>query len=161
MPEVLLVAGRPDLERFREPPATLPRDAKAFWLGCVEKLVEAGVIDLVDGPALEMLATAYARVQQAQRVIAEEGHFAIGSGGQLKEHPALKIEQTYMTMFERYLNHFALSPIARTRLGLAQLHGKAMAKELEDALSGSPQAAEPEPVDAEVIDDGDVGLPGL
>lgn len=165
MPEPLLVAGRPDLERFRDPPEGLPRDAQEFWRESIEKLVEVGVIDLVDTPALEILATAYARIRQARRVIAEEGHFGIGSGGQIKEHPALKIEQNYMAMFERYMNHFALSPVARTRLGMAELSRKAMAAELDRELGPDEgqQAPRPADVEGEAFEedlDGDIGLPG-
>ena len=162
LPQPLLVAGRPDLERFREPPAGLPEDAKEFWADSVAKLAEVGVIDVVDTPSLEMLATQYARVMQARRVIAAKGLFSLGHGGQIKESPAVKLERDAMATFMRFASEFALTPVARTRLGLAQLHGKAMAKELDDQLAGDqPSTPAEEPIDAEVIEDEDVGLPGL
>jgi P27 family predicted phage terminase small subunit len=157
LPEPLLVAGRPELQKFAEPPPGLPEDAKEFWADSVVKLAEVGVLDLVDTPALEMLATQYARVLQARRVIAAKGLFALGSVGQVREAPWVRLERDAMAAFMRMASEFALTPVARTRLGLAQLHGKAMAKELEDAIGGGQG-----PVDATVVeDDGDVGLPGV
>jgi P27 family predicted phage terminase small subunit len=93
-----------------------------------------GIVDRVDIPVLEQLATQYARIRQAQRVIAEVGHFELGSRGQVKEHPALKIEReatrTFLTLAEQY----ALTPVARTRLGLAELHRRTLQAEMTDAL---------------------------
>jgi P27 family predicted phage terminase small subunit len=152
----LLVAGRPDLQKLIDPPLGLPEDAKEFWQDSVRKLAEVGVIDLVDTPALEMLATQYARVLQARRVIAARGLFAHGSMGQIREAPWVRLERDAMAAFMRMAGEFALTPVARTRLGLAQLHGKAMAKELDEAL-GADAA-----VDAEVVEDlTGVGLPGV
>lgn len=155
VPEPLLVAGRPDLQRFADPPPGLPEDAREFWHDSVVKLAEVGVIDRVDTPSLEMLATLYARVLQCRRVTAVKGLFAHGSTGQIREAAWVKLERDSMMAFQRLASEFALTPVARTRLGLAQLHGKAMAKELEEAL-------EPDIVEGSFVDAGeDVGLPGL
>jgi P27 family predicted phage terminase small subunit len=158
VPEPLLVSGRPDLERFRDPPAHLPKDAKEFWGETIQRLTEVGIIDLVDAISLEMLAIQYARSRQAGRVVAVEGHFAPGAAGQIKEHPALKIERDAMTMFLRFASEFALTPVARTRLGLAELSRRAMQHEIEKDLDGPQADAD---ATAEEVDDDDVGLPGL
>lgn len=157
VPEPLLVSGRPEME-FREPPAHLPADAKEFWGESIQRLAEVGILDLVDGPALEMLAIQYARARQAGRVVAAEGHFAPGAAGQIKEHPALKIERDAHTMFLRLASEFALTPVARTRLGLAELSRRAMQHEIEKDLDGPQADAD---ATAEEVDDDDVGLPGL
>jgi P27 family predicted phage terminase small subunit len=137
LPEPVLVSGRPALEELREPPPGLPADAHDFWRVSIDRLIEVGIVDRVDVPALEMMAVQYARAIQARRVIAEEGHFAIGSVGQIREHPALKIERDATTLFMKIAEHFALTPVARTRLGLAELHKRALATEMQDAL-GAP-----------------------
>lgn len=156
MPEPLLVAGRPDTE-FVEPPEHLPADAKEFWGESIQRLAEVGILDLVDGPALEMLAIQYARARQAARVVKEKGLFAHGAAGQIREAPWVKIEREAHTMFLRLASEFALTPVARTRLGLAELSRRAMAHEMETALDGGNAT----PVaDAEVVADVDVGLPG-
>lgn len=139
LPDVVLVSGRPDLDEMREPPAHLTDDAKDFWKDSVVRLVDVGILDRVDVPALEQLCEQYARVRAAQRVIAEVGMFARGSTGQIREHPALKIEREATAMFLRLAEHFALTPIARTRLGLAELHARTLAQELDGAGLAQPE----------------------
>jgi P27 family predicted phage terminase small subunit len=134
LPEPLLVSGRPDLQELAEPPDYLPDEAKEFWRDSVIKLVETGIIDRVDVPVLEQLSVQYARIRQAQRVLAVDGHYVRGSVGQLRPHPALKIEQDATSLFLKMAEHYALTPIARTRLGLAELHKRTLAQELESGL---------------------------
>jgi P27 family predicted phage terminase small subunit len=137
LPEPLMVAGRPGLEEMATPPAHLPEDAKEFWRDSIVRLVEVGIIDRVDGPALEQLAVQYARIRGAQRVIAESGYFSKGSTGQIREHPALRIEREATNQFLKIAEHFALTPIARTRLGLAELHRRSLSSEMASGL-GKP-----------------------
>ncbi|CAB4198348.1 COG3747 Phage terminase, small subunit [uncultured Caudovirales phage] len=137
LPEPLLVGGRPALSELDEPPAHLPPEAQEFWRDSVKRLVEVGVVDRVDVPVLEQLATQYARIRQAQRVLAADGHFVRGSVGQLREHPAMKIERDATSLFLKIAEHYALTPIARTRLGLAELHRRSLGQEMGDAL-GTP-----------------------
>jgi P27 family predicted phage terminase small subunit len=151
-PEALLVAGRPSHE-FDEPPADLPHDGREFWRTVVSRLIEVGMLDLVDEVALRMLATQYARWVQAGRVVAVDGHFVRGSVGQLREHPAIRIEREAHGLYVKTAEQFGLTPMARTRLGLADLHRRSLAKEMESALG------EPDVIEGEAVDD-DVGLPG-
>ena len=136
-PEAIVVAGRPVPAELATPPAHLPPDAKEFWKDAIVKLAEAGIVDFVDIPAFEMLATQYARVREAGRVVAKEGHLVPGSVGQPREHPALRIERDATKEFLKLAEHFALTPVARTRLGLAGLQAKTMAAEMDDTL-GKP-----------------------
>src|SRR5215207_7590594 len=72
----VLVSGRPTLDDpMMEPPDDLPEDGKKFWRAWVTRLIEVGLIDRVDQPALEGLCTMFARAVQARRVIAQQGHF--------------------------------------------------------------------------------------
>jgi P27 family predicted phage terminase small subunit len=134
LPEPVLIAGRPDLQELAEPPAYLPPEAKEFWRDSVVKLCETGIIDRVDVPVLEQLCTQYARIRQSQRVLAQDGHYVRGSVGQLRPHPALKIEQDATTLFLKMAEHYALTPVARTRLGLAELHARNLKRELDEGL---------------------------
>lgn len=158
LPEPVLVSGRPVPGELTEPPAHLPADAKEFWSDSVQRLASVGIIDRVDVPALEQLATQYARIRQAQRVIAEDGHFTRGSVGQLREHPALKIEREATTMFLKLADQFALTPVARTRLGLAQLHGRALQQELSEGL-GKPEYRKAGTVKVDLSGNGDPADP--
>jgi phage terminase small subunit len=84
------------------------------------------------------------------------GHFVAGSMGQLVPHPALKTLRDQTVVFERLAQSVALTPVARSRLGLAVLAGQALAAEMDDAIGSVADAL----VDAEVVDD-EVGVPGL
>jgi P27 family predicted phage terminase small subunit len=137
LPDTLLVSGRPTLAELQEPPEHIPAEAKDFWRDSVTRLIEVGIVDRVDVPVLEQLATQYARIRQSQRVLAQDGHFVRGSVGQLREHPAMKIEREATRMFLQLAEHYALTPIARTRLGLAELHRRSLAEELKEGLGGA------------------------
>ena len=137
-PEPIVVAGRPVPAELAKPPDHLPPDAREFWSDTISKLAEVGIVDFIDVPAFEMLATQYARVCEARRVVAEDGLFVLGTVGQKREHPALKIERDATRAFLRLADHFALTPVARTRLGLAGLQAKTMAAEMDDTL-GKPK----------------------
>ena len=130
LPEVILISGRPALGELDEPPAHLSKDARDFWSTTVARLIESGIVDRVDIPALEQLATQYARIRQAQRVIASDGHYIRGSVGQLRESPALKIEREATILFLRLAENFGLTPVARARLGLAEMSRRTLAAEL-------------------------------
>jgi P27 family predicted phage terminase small subunit len=149
----MLVAGRPEHE-LDEPPDDLPADGQAFWRDTVHRLIEVGMLDLVDEVALRMMAVQYARWQQAGRVLAIDGHFARGAAGQIREHPAIRIERDAHQLFMKTAEQFGLSPMARTRLGLAELHRRSLHSEMERALGA------PDIIDGEAASDVDVGLPG-
>jgi P27 family predicted phage terminase small subunit len=134
LPEPVRISGRPVPAELAEPPAHIPPDGKAFWHESVTQLVEVGIVDRVDLPILEQLCVQFARIRQAQRVLAVDGHFTRGSVGQLREHPALKIERESTRMFLQLAEHYGLTPIARTRLGLAELHRRSLKQELEGGL---------------------------
>lgn len=153
-PEPLLVAGRPAHE-FDDPPADLPLDGREFWRTTVSRLIDVGMLDLVDEVALRMLSTQYARWVQAGRVVAIDGHFVRGSVGQLREHPAIRIEREAHASYLKTAEQFGLTPMARTRLGLAELHRRSLHNEMDRAL-GTDDA-----IDGEAdYDDDDIGLPG-
>jgi P27 family predicted phage terminase small subunit len=137
IPQPVLVSGRPQLAELDEPPEHLPPEAQEFWRTSITRLIEVGIIDRVDVPVLEQLAVQYARIRQAQRVLAQDGHYSRGSAGQLKRHPAMDIETNATAMFLKIAEHYALTPVARTRLGLAELHRRSLAVELNEGL-GAP-----------------------
>lgn len=133
MPEPLHVGGR--LIGELEPPEDLPEDGRKVWEQIVPRLAEVGIVDKVDTFALEAMCTQWARAKQASRIIADQGHVTLGSTGQLVEHPALQTERTAYQQFLRFAEHFALTPVARTRLGLAELERSSLAREMAGALA--------------------------
>jgi P27 family predicted phage terminase small subunit len=156
LPEVVRVSGRAEVAEVLEPPVPLKGAAKAWWSSVVPVLAEAGLLERVDVYILAMAATAWGEWVKATRVIAEFGQYQIGSVGNIVPHSATKVQRDAIASFERLVNHLALSPVARARLGLAALHAQALSKEMDEIL-GSPGT-----VDAEVVDDlNEIGVPGL
>lgn len=156
LPEPVIAGGR--VTDWPPPPFDLPKDAVPFWNSTLNVLSEVGILDRVDMPALVLLGTQYARAAQCRRVLASEGLFAPGAQGQIAEHPAVKMEQRATATFLKLAEHYALTPIARTRLGLADLHRKSMQAELERQLEDDEPAVDvPE---ADIVEESDVGLPG-
>jgi P27 family predicted phage terminase small subunit len=134
LPEPVLVSGRPELAELASPPPHLEPEAREFWERSVVRLAEAGIVDRVDAPVLELLATQYARIRQAQATIEAEGMYVEGSRGQPRPHPAIAIEREATRVFLGLADHFALTPVARTRLGLAELHRRRLVDDLDEAF---------------------------
>jgi P27 family predicted phage terminase small subunit len=97
-----------------------------------------GIVDIIDRANLEALCMSYQRMMEARLAIAEDGPFSTGSMGQLVEHPALKIEREAQRDFLRFSEHYALTPIARTRLGLAEIARRTMQEELRERIGRRP-----------------------
>lgn len=120
------------------PPEDWDEVATECWNSVVPTLFEVGVLDGVDRMALEAMCLQWARAKAAARVIDKQGMFAKGSTGQLVEHPALGAERAAHAMFLRFAEQYALTPVARTRLGLAELQRRSMAEEMERQI-GAPK----------------------
>ena len=132
LPDVVLVGGRP--ASVPEPPEDFPEEARGAWVEVVPRLQEVGILDHVDRLALEAMCTQWARAKQAGQTIKREGLTSLGSHDQLVEHPAVATERAAHQLFLKFAEHYALTPIARTRLGLAQLQGRSLAMEMAGAL---------------------------
>lgn len=117
-----------------EPPEHLDETAKAWWREAIPVLHNVGLLDVVDNAALEMAATAYSRYRAAQRVIKDQGSLSRGSTGQIVEHPAMATERQAQQQYLRFAEQYALTPVARTRLGLAELHRRSMQDEMNQKL---------------------------
>lgn len=151
LPEITLIGGRPEAGEMSTPPDFLPLDAKEFWVETITRLEDTGMLDLVDYAALEMLAVTYARWRQAARVIAVDGHFAIAPNGSLRVHPAIKIERECSAAYFRMAEHYGLTPVARTRLGMAELHRRSLHDEIHGALGAKSDAEAMEVIDMEPL----------
>jgi hypothetical protein len=100
-----------------------------------------------------MLSTQYARWVQASRVVADQGHYAQGSMGQLVEGPWMKTEREAHALFLKTAEHFGLDPVGRVRLGLAELHRRSLQTEMQSVLGG-PVAVDSTAEDFEDLDPG-------
>lgn len=75
---------------------------------------------------------------------------ALGSTGQLVDHPLVATERASARLLLRFANEFALSPAARARLGLAVLEGKSLERELDDDIG--PPASREDVIDGEATE---------
>jgi P27 family predicted phage terminase small subunit len=130
------------------PPDDFDEDSLEAWNMVVPTLREVGVLDGIDQLALAMACRQYARSKQAGRVIDKQGMVAKGSTGQVTEHPMAQAERNAMQLFLRFAEQYALTPVARVRLGLAELQRKSLQEEITESI-GPPTL---HVVDAEVED---------
>jgi P27 family predicted phage terminase small subunit len=100
-------------------PADLPAAASKLWDDVVPVLEEARVLNRIDTAALTALCVQWHRAEQARQVLAAEGLFALGSTGQVTEHPALAVERQAHMMFIRFAEQFGITPVARARIAAA------------------------------------------
>lgn len=111
----------------------LPDAASALWDELVPVLEAADVLHRVDQAALEALCMQWERGAVAGRVLKEEGYFALGSMGQVVEHPALGIERQAHTLFLRFAEQYGITPVARARIATA----RSIVDALDQALGAS------------------------
>lgn len=65
---------------------------------------------------------------------------ALGSTGQLTEHPLVQTERQAASLLLRFAGRFGLTPADRATLGLALVEGTQRAAELDQVLGGSPRS---------------------
>ncbi len=110
------INSNPGNTQLPDPPDDLPHEAIEFWKDTVSLLGDAGVIHRADRSALIALSVQWARAERARKVLAEEGYFALGSMGQIVEHPALSVERQAHSMFLRFAEQYGLTPVAREKI---------------------------------------------
>ena len=131
-PHPVVLAGRPTAEDIAEPPEHLPPEAKELWRRDVRTLIDVALVDRVDRGALEAMCIAYARALQAGRVIVADGLFVANGRGVPTIHPAVRIERDAWDAYLRLAEHYGMTPIARIRLGTAELGRRSLQAELQD-----------------------------
>lgn len=126
-----------------EMPKGLRRSARREWKSITAKLLELGVLTIVDGKALAMYCDAYADWQEAQRdctkfglvldaPVLDENNQPIYVGGRAltvrKVNPAFTVKNASMKTMKSYLIEFGLTPASRSKLKLP-------AKPVEDPMA--------------------------
>lgn len=119
--------GNPGKRRLPEPvrlpggllKPELPPAASELWDQVVPILGQVGVLASVDRAALTAMCLQWERAVAARRVLEQEGYFALGSTGQLVEHPAVGIERAAHDRLLRFAAEFGITPVARARIAAA------------------------------------------
>ncbi len=135
IPAPVLVAGR----LVPEPPDHFPEAARQAWDVIVPTLAKIGLLDGIDSLALEGLCVLVARAREARTILERDGLVAESARGALVAHPAIRIERDAWTAFLRFAEQYALTPVARTRLGLAELQRRTLADELAEQIGRNPR----------------------
>lgn len=163
LPEPVVVGGR-----FNDP-GDLPEcpdhldvmapngEAVELWRKVGEYLIDANVLAWGDLFVLEAFIESELVARQAYIALADEGFTVRGDRGTVR-NPMFTVWRDARTTALRHSEHLGLSPVARARLGLAGLVGRKLERELGDDLPDNPltrQGPDEEPVDAEVIEEGD------
>lgn len=134
LPETVLIGGR----KAPPMPAYLPKSAKAAWRQVVPPLAKLGMLDAVDGIALEAFVLCVAAMRDAARELDRQGYTVEGSMGQPVRNPLLDVVMKAQAEVRRWCERFGMDPATRTRLGLADQQRRTLAAEMTAQL-GEPR----------------------
>ena len=107
-------------------PSWLSKEAKAEWRYIVPRLTKLGLLTYIDKAALVSYCTAYADIQQTERIIAKGG-FTIECVKELKngelsiylqQRPEVAIRSAARATVKQFLAEFGLSPASRAKLNV-------------------------------------------
>lgn len=97
-------------------PAWLSATAKKEWKRILPELVALGIVGSVDSAALAAYCTCVATVQEAEKIIQEEGLIVYAPSGYPQQHPAVGIRSAALTQMRHFLSEFGMSPSSRSRI---------------------------------------------
>lgn len=138
----IVLSAKLDPTNLPEPPDDMPEEGVGLWHDVMPWLVQMNVLQALDLPSFTQMCRVFAQAEVARRVLDEQGFFTLGSGGQMVEHPAMKILQTSQMMFLRHAGEFGMTTMARTRLGLLEASRKSIQQDLDWTLGPSTRRTE-------------------
>jgi len=121
------------------PPPSLPPEGVQLWERAVAELGE--LIHPAHLPLLEQLIIAHIRHRQAQEIIDREGLMVQTSAGDLKLHPAARLERDSAMLYTRLCDQLGLSPAALMRLGIMQAIGRSLTMEIAERVDAHLEAS--------------------
>ena len=98
------------------PPKELNEQAMVEWRRIVPLLEEMNLLAQADRAALALYCQAFARWQDAEKNIAEDGVIVKAPSGYPVQNPYISISNGAIGQILKLLGEFGLSPSARTRL---------------------------------------------
>ncbi len=134
--EVVVIGGRPD---ELPAPAHLTANEARVWAEVVPSMMEVGMLDRVDGPALEALVISVARWREAEDVLKDEGLFVASPNGYRIAHPAIAVSQKAQTEYRAWCARFGLTPSDRIGLGIAAVRSRSLSQDLSERIGPSPR----------------------
>lgn len=97
------------------PPTWLPAEARAEWRRVVPQLDRLHLLKPEDRAALSAYCLAWARLVEANRIVAAEGVLATGPQGRTK-HPAVGVAEGAARELRSWCVEFGFTPSAEGRL---------------------------------------------
>ena len=97
-------------------PENLEPEARAYIESVLQMLEDNGIIDKVDGAALQMLAYNYSTFIKAGKIVEKEGLTVTSDRGNIAEHPAVKIGRDAQTSALKVMSEFGLTAKSRSKL---------------------------------------------
>lgn len=142
-------------------PDYLPVEVVDVWNEIVPPLIEVGLARSVDVPALEALCTHVAIARHAFEALTKNGHLDLDSFVDYTDK-GVPVVSPYHRIYRdswrdalKLAEHYGLTPISRTRLGIAALQQKGLAEQLKSIMGDDPEASPTGgEIDGEVVDEG-------
>jgi P27 family predicted phage terminase small subunit len=100
-----------------EPPAGLPPEALSEWRRLTELLSARGDLSELDQAALADYCLCRIRLEECERLIAEQGVLVRGQRGLVK-NPALQIARQYRAALQKWSDLFGLTPASRGKINI-------------------------------------------
>lgn len=104
------------LQRGATVPDWLTPDAAKHWPTIAQQLEEAGVLTVIDAPALALYCESFARWKQATNHILKHGQVITSPTGVVKQSPYLLIASKAHDQMAKMLIEFGMTPSSRSRV---------------------------------------------
>jgi len=104
-------------------PRWLSSEARNEWRRIVPELMRLGLLTLIDRAALAGYCQAYARWQQAERILTKEGLTTTTGNGYVQQRPEVAIAQKSLQLVKAFCQEFGLTPASRTRISVPKPNG--------------------------------------
>jgi P27 family predicted phage terminase small subunit len=98
------------------PPEALCDEAAVEWKRVVSLLAAAGLVAQLDRAALALYCQAWGDYWAAKAIVDDEGWTAVGSTGNVIEHPAVKAMQRSWAQCLQAAREFGMTPSARASI---------------------------------------------
>jgi P27 family predicted phage terminase small subunit len=107
-------------DRPPSPPSYLGKVARAEWARLAKRLHGVGLLTEVDRSKFAMYCQAYARWQEAEQVITEQGMTFMTDKGYVCQRPEVSISNKQCEIARKIGGEFGLDPAARSRIDVPE-----------------------------------------
>lgn len=114
-------------------PRGLPEEAVPYWRKLARLLAKRGVLLESDVPALADMCLVKARLDDAERLLGEEGYTVMGARG-IVRNPVGVMASAYRAAWLTYCAKFALTPSDRAGVTVEKPHEKSLSEQLNEAV---------------------------